>query len=118
MDSRSGPSVRPGMTALVRSPAAACRAGLCHVQEEFAHVPGPGGAAFRAKPAMQADVFVLHHDAAGLQRIPDIEVLFEAERRRHQAATQLLLGAVLGEGDAVHWADVDAGVAFDAELPG
>ena len=33
-------------------------------------------------------------------------------------AAQLGFLAVRGEGDAIHRADVDAGVAFDAELPG
>ncbi len=39
-------------------------------------------------------------------------------RRRLQPRAQLGFLAVLREGDAVHRADIDAGVALDAELPG
>ena len=46
----------------------------------------------------------------------DIEVLGEIVRRRGQPRAQLGFLAVRREGDAVHRADVDAGVAFDAEL--
>ena len=48
----------------------------------------------------------------------DVEVLGEILRRRLQPLPQLGFLAVRGEGDAVHRADVDAGVAFDAELAG
>ena len=67
---------------------------------------------------MQADILVLDHDAPGLQRVADIEVLLEIERRGAEPAAQVRLLAVLGEGDAVHRADVDAGVALDAQLAG
>ena len=41
-----------------------------------------GGAAFGAEAAVEADVLVLDHDAAGLeQRVGDVEVLREIERR-------------------------------------
>ena len=50
--------------------------------KEFAHVPGAGRAALGAQAAMQADILVLDHDAPGLQRVADIEVLLEVERRR------------------------------------
>src|SRR5882724_6851386 len=96
---------------------AACRSGLGHVEEEFAHVPRAGRAALGAQAAMQADILVLSHDAPGLQRIPDIEVLLEVEGRGHQPAAQILFAAVFGKGDAIHRADVDAGVAFDAQGP-
>src|SRR5471032_1810749 len=46
---------------------------------------------------MQADVFVLHHHPSGLQPHPQIGLL-----------------AVLGKGDAVHRADIDAGIECDA----
>src|ERR1700730_15604721 len=65
---------------------------------------------------MQAHILVLDHDAPRLQRIADIEVLFEVERRGHQPAAQVLFAAVFGEGDAVHRADVDTSVALDAQL--
>ena len=45
----------------------------------------------------------------------DVEVLGQVQRRRLQPGAQLGLVAVGGEGDAVHRADVDAGVAFDAQ---
>ena len=98
--------------------AAAGGAGPGQVEEEFAHVPGTGRAALGAQPAMQAHIFVLGHDPAGLQPIADVQILLEVQGRGHQPLAQLVLGAVVGEGDAVHRADVDAGVAFDAELPG
>src|SRR5271166_5744580 len=99
-------------------PAAACGSGLCHVEEEFAHVPCPGRAALGAEAAMEADILVLGHDPPGLQRIADIEVLLEVEGRGHQAPAQLLFATVVSEGNAIHRADVDASVAFDAELAG
>src|SRR6516165_4785499 len=67
---------------------------------------------------MQANVLVFDHDAPGLQRIADIEVLLAIEGRGHQAVAQLLLGAVIGEGDAIHRTDVDTGIALDAQRPG
>ena len=39
------------------------------------HVPGAGRAALGAQAAVQADILVLDHDAAGLQRAGDVEVL-------------------------------------------
>src|SRR5262252_9078484 len=66
---------------------------------------------------MQANIFVLDHDAPGLQRITDVEVLFTIERWSHQAVTQLRFAAIFGEGDTIHRADIDAGVAFDTQLP-
>ena len=65
---------------------------------------------------MQADVLVLDHDAAGLERVGDVEVLGQVQRRRLQPRAQLLLGPVHREGDAVRRADVDAGVALDAQV--
>ena len=78
------------------------------------HVPGAGGATLGAQPAMQADVLVLHHDAPGLEPFGDIEVLVVMRRGRLQPLPQILFLAILCEGDAIHRADVDAGVAFDA----
>ena len=89
-----------------------------HFDQVFLHVPGAGRAALGAQPAMQAHVLVLHHHAAGLQIVGDVEVLGEVRRRRLQARAQIGFLAVLREGDAVHRADVDAGVALDAELAG
>src|SRR6185312_3047228 len=80
------------------------------------HVPGAGRAALGAEAAMQADILVLDHDAAGLEAAADVKILGRVDRRRVEAAAQLFLLAVGGEGDAVHRADVDAGVALDAEL--
>src|SRR5271155_2354637 len=111
-----GPSRNDGTR--TRLAAAACRPRPGYVEQEFAHVPGSGRAALGAQATMQADILVLGHDAPGLQRIADIEVLLEVERRGHQPATQVFFVAVFGEGDAIHRADVDAGVAFDAQLAG
>ena len=38
---------------------------------------------------MQADVLVLHHDAAGLQPVLDVEVLGKIVRRRVEPAAQI-----------------------------
>ena len=76
----------------------------------------PGRAALGAQAAMQADILVLRHDAAGLERRRHIDVLREVHRRRHEPGPQLRFVAVLRERDAVHRADVDARVAFDAKL--
>ena len=46
----------------------------------------------------------------------DVEILREIVRRRVQPRAQIGFLAVRREGDAVHRADVDAGVALDAEL--
>src|SRR5271169_3414241 len=67
---------------------------------------------------MEADILVLDHDPPGLQRIADIEVLFEVEGRGRQPPAQLIFAAVVGEGDAIHRANVDAGIAFDTQLTG
>src|SRR5262245_38021967 len=65
---------------------------------------------------MQADVLVLDHDAAGLETILDVEILGQILRWRVQPLAQVGFLAVRREGDAVHRADVDAGIAFDAKL--
>ncbi len=67
---------------------------------------------------MQADVFILGHDAAGLEPVRHVDVLCQIGRRRLQPDAQFLLFAIGGEGDAVHRADIDAGIALDAELAG
>ena len=93
--------------------------GLRHVEQEFLHVPRAGRAALGAQAAVQADVLVLGHDAAGLDR----------HRRRTAPASRFSAGAISrvrrsasspfgGERDAVHRADVDACVALDAQLVG
>jgi len=83
---------------------------VSHIDEVLLHVPGAGRAALGAQPAMQAHIFVLGHDAAGLEAVADIEVLAEIVRRRLQARAQVGFLAVRGEGDAVHRADVEIGV--------
>src|SRR5664279_4900986 len=64
---------------------------------------------------MQTDVFVLYHHPPGLETIGDVEVLVEMRRGRLQPRPQIGFLAVLGKGDAVHRADVDAGIALDAQ---
>ena len=76
-----GPSRNNGTRATL--PAAACRPGPGYVEKEFAHIPGSGRAAFGAQAAMQADILVLDHDAPGLQRVADIEVLLHIESGGH-----------------------------------
>ena len=48
---------------------------VSHVEQKLLHVPGAGRAALGAQAAVQADVLVLHHHAAGLQLVGDVEVL-------------------------------------------
>ena len=67
---------------------------------------------------MQADVFVLHHDAAGAQCLRNEDRLREVVGRHVQLAPQVGFFFVFGEGEAVDGADVDAGVAFDAFFSG
>src|SRR5262249_17610953 len=94
--------------------ASACGPSLCHIEKELLHVPGAGRTALGAKTAVQADILVLDHDPPGLQRITDIEILSEIGCRSAKTGAQLRFLAILGKGDAVQRADVDAGIAFDA----
>src|ERR1051325_9182145 len=48
---------------------------LCRVDEEFLHIPGAGRAALGPQPAVQTQIFVLHHHASGFERFGDVEVL-------------------------------------------
>src|SRR5437762_3177763 len=93
-------------------------AGVRQIEQELLHVPGARGAALGAQPAVQAHVLVLRHDLAGLERARDVEVLGGIPRRRGEAGAQLRFLAVLGESDAIHGADVHAGVALDAQPVG
>src|SRR5580765_1666569 len=87
---------------------------LGQLDQELLHVPGAGRAALGAQAAVQAHVFVLHHHAAGLELVRDVQRLVDVARRRAQARAQVGLNAVRREADAVGRADVDAGVALDA----
>ena len=95
---------------------AASRPGVRHLDEGLLHVPRPGRAALRAQAAVQADVLVLGHDPSGLEPGAHVEVLRGVARGGAEARAHLGLLAVGGEGDAVHRADVHAGVALDAQL--
>src|SRR5512139_784418 len=97
---------------------AAPRPRVGELEEVLLHVPGAGRAALRAHPAVQAHVLVLGHDAPGLEPRADVEVLRGVARRGAEPRAHLRLLAVGGEGDAVHGADVHAGVALDAQLRG
>src|SRR5258707_1901010 len=48
---------------------AAPRTGARHVDQKLLHVPCAGRAALGAKPAVQAHILVLRHDASGLEAI-------------------------------------------------
>ena len=65
---------------------------------------------------MQADILIFHHDAAGFQPVLDVERLRDILCWGGQPRAQFGLFAVRREGDAIHRADIDAGVTFDAEL--
>src|SRR5689334_20415184 len=51
-----------------------------------------GRATLGAEAAVQTHILILDHDAPGLQRIADVELLLEVERRSHQPAAQVFLG--------------------------
>src|ERR1700691_499705 len=95
--------------------ASAWGARLCHIEKEFLHIPGSGRTALGTQAAMQADILVLEHDAPDLQLVGNIEVLASIHCRRVEPASHLFLRTVIGEGDAIHRADIDAGIALDAE---
>ena len=98
-----------------RLPRAAARPGVRQLEQELLHVPGAGRAALGAQAAVQADVLVLDHHAAGLQPartrtgLRQVAAPARVSRVRSSASSPLR-----GEGDAVRRADVDAGVALDA----
>src|SRR5690349_3829815 len=112
------PAVRQICVAAEKSPGAASWPGVGYVEKELAHVPGTGRAALGTEPAMQADILVLDHDPPGLQRVADVEILPGIGGGSVKPGAQFLFRSVLGEGDAVHRADIDAGVALDAQRPG
>ena len=91
---------------------------MCHVDEILLHVPGTGRTALGTKSAVQADILVLHHDAAGLEIVGDVKVLSDIGGRGLEAGAQIGLLAVLRKCDAVHRADIDARIAFDAQRGG
>src|SRR5437667_1629965 len=93
-------------------------AGVRQVEEELLHVPGARGAALGAQSAVQADVLVLDHHPARLQLPRHVQVLRGVPRRGVEAAAQVGFFAVPREADAVHRADVHAGVALDAQPVG
>src|SRR5690348_9916031 len=63
--------------------------GVRDVEQELLHVPCAGRAALGAKSAVQADVLILHHHAAGLHRHGHVERLIGVRRRRHEARAQI-----------------------------
>ena len=65
---------------------------------------------------MQADVFVLHHHAAGLQRRADIEVLREVDRRRAQARAQLGFDLATAFKEAQRCLNCDVQTVFSDKL--
>ena len=76
-------------------------AGFGDVVPEGLHVPGGGGAAFGAEAAVEADVLVLDHDAAGLEAALDVEVGWvRLSAGTFVRAAKVGLVAVGGEGDA------------------
>ncbi len=65
---------------------------------------------------MHADVLVLHHHSTGLgERLGHEELLIEVGGGRQEAAAQVSLVAIAGDGEALHGTDVEAGVALDAQ---
>ena len=83
----------------------------------LAHVPGRGRAPFGAQSAVDAEVLVLDHDPPGLWQVfGDEQGLLGVEERSHQPLGEILLGPVDGNREAVERADVEAGVALDAQV--
>ena len=65
---------------------------------------------------MEANILVLHHHATRFHRRGHVQRLFEIGRRRHQSRSQIGFVTIDRERDAIHRTDIDACVAFDAEL--
>jgi hypothetical protein len=89
-------------------------AGFGDVVPEGLHVPGGGGAAFGAEAAVEADVFVLDHDAAGLEAVGDVDVLRNIQGGYFCAAAKVGFLTIRDKADAACRADVHARVAFYA----
>ena len=89
-------------------------AGFGDVVPEGLHVPGGGWAAFGAEAAVETNVFVLDHDAAGLESVLNVQRLAEIERRHLSTRAEIVLFAVRGKRNAACGTDVDACVALDA----
>src|SRR5260221_11311917 len=94
----------------------AFRTCVCHFNQIFPHVPRPGGTTLRAQSAMQADVLVLGHDAAGLEAVRDIDVLGEIFGRRLEAGSKLLLWGIGPKMVSVFRGEVEVGVALAAQV--
>src|SRR5580704_13011594 len=87
------------------------------VERGLLHVPRRGRAALGAQAAVHAQVLVLHHHAPGLRQAGrHVQELGEVLRRGLETRAQVGLGTVVSNGEAVDRADVDAGVALDAQL--
>src|SRR5207302_3271068 len=83
------------------------------------HVPGSGGTTLGAKAAMDTEVLVLEHEALRLrQRTRGENVLLLVQRGHGQSLPERRLLSVLGDGEALQRADVDASVTLDAEPVG
>src|SRR6202140_4830988 len=78
-------------------------------QFEFLHVPRGRRAALGAEAAVNAEILVLDHHPPGLwQRRGHVQRLVEVLRGGHQPGAEIGLVTVLGDGQALHRADVDA----------
>ena len=70
------------LVSVVRASGPACG----HLDERLLHVPGAGRAALGAQAAVQADVLVLGHDAAGFQRAGNVQILDQIQSRARSGA--------------------------------
>ena len=83
----------------------------------FHHVPRRGRTPLGAESAVQAHVLVLDHDALRLRKVGgDVDVLRQVDGRRRQPRAQVDFVALRRNRQAVRRADVDAGVALDAQV--
>src|SRR5678816_1204384 len=86
---------------------------------KFPHVPRIGWTPLGAQAAVQTDVLVLDHEAAGLLEWPRREQrLLGVQRGQLHVRAQLLLVSIRDDREAVHRADVNAGIALDAQRVG
>src|SRR4051812_27628371 len=78
-------------------------ASVRNLQDELSHVPRVGRAALGAQSAVQADIFVLQHDAAGLlERLGGIQRLVQVDGRGVEPLAKKRLVAVHADCQAVH----------------
>ena len=85
-------------------------------QQKLLHIPGTRRATFSTQAAVQTHILVFHHHTTRFQIGRHVKVLCELKGRSAQTRSEVLLFTVLCKGDAIRWADVSTGIAFDTSL--